>query len=727
MKRYVVFFFMCFLWGHAQEDTIASTTICWDTSYSMFERNLEEEFVLLEKIFQRTPNQNVQLLLFNVQVEEHQFSIRNGDWSVLKTLLINAKADGATRYGQLADKIKNEMVYYFTDGNTLVSNDFLPVKKGHIIINSLENRDEGQLQKMALLGKGRLMDLAAILPKNIGEKESNRASEKERELSGTVYLDNAPAGGFEVRVPGNQEVYRTDANGKFKIPVVAGDSILISSREYRTMKTVPVGYFNSNVDVFLEANITALNEVVVTEQRVEANTRAMVTTGTGLRDKESVGYAVQSIGDKQITEVNTDASTAVSGKFSGVNLSTGQDLTTFSTRVNTSMLGNNYGLIIVDGTPIQRSNSSASGRFNASGSFIDPNNIAEVTVLKGFAATNRYGSEANNGVLLITTKNALYAKGAKEPINSALARNNIYDPKSKIVIKESAITKALKSTGDIAKAYEKYLSLRNYNVDNPSFFMDSFDFFKGRDKDLAFRIISNLWEQNPKNVVMLRTVELAARATQNWNASQRINKSLSELKPTDLQPFFTEAQLHLEYENWQQALNNWNRLAKGGQYGTMDVSAIKKSIDREIKNLVLLQRANLDVTQLSEALLKKESMNVRIRLEWNDPKAEFQIQFVNPQNRFFNWEHTTSANPERLQKEIEQGFAIEEFELYDDLKGDWKLNVHYLGHMDTSDQQPLVVLCSIYTNFGTPSQRRELIWLYLDNQNPRKGIISFKI
>jgi TonB-dependent SusC/RagA subfamily outer membrane receptor len=712
---------------YAQESENNDITICWDTSLSMLERNLEKEFEVLNKVFERTPNLNVQLLLFNVEVENKNFEIVNGNWSELKNTLASAVADGATIYSQLEGKIKNEKVFFFTDGNFLIEGENLPVKKGNFLINSVTLRNEDFLKRTALIGKGRLMDFAAILPNNLSKEKKNNSTETIKEISGTIYMDNVTASEVEIRVKGSQQVYTVDYQGKFKLAAKPGDSILISSRISKSMKIIPVGYFSKNVDVFMESNITALDEVVLSEKRIEAKDKEIVRTGNGLKAKEAVGYAVQSIGDNDITEVNTNLSTAVVGKFSGVNLANGEDLTRFSTRVNTSLLGNNYGLVIVDGTPIEQSNSSVTGGAFASISFIDPENIADITVLKGFAATNRYGTLGNNGVLLVTTKNGDYGDGESKPKNTALLQNNIYDDKTQIRVQDSPVIKTLKNEASIKDAYNKYLSLRNFNMNSDSFYLDSFMFFKDKDSKIALKIISNLWEKNPEKESYLKLVELSVRSLGEVDISKKINISLNTLNPTTLQPFFTEAQLHLEQENYQKALDSWLNLANGGSYGTMEVNEIKKSLEREIKNLVFLKRSNLNLSKLPESYSSNSQINVRLRLEWSNPKAEFKVQFVNPQKRYFNWEHTMASNRERIINETNLGFAMEEFEIYDDLKGTWQINIDYSGNIDTENKEPLVLLCSIYTDFGFVSQTREMVWLYVNSQANRKPLTTIKI
>jgi len=499
MKLQIILLFsIIFQLVSGQETPDERSTICWDTSFSMRERNLDKEFEILEKIFERTPNQTVQLLLFNIAVEEQEFKVANGDWTALKSALIAEKLDGATLYSGLADKIKNDKVYFFTDGNRLIGDENIPLKKGNYLINSVPDRDEEFLKRTALIGRARLMDFAAMLPENI-KAEASEATNALKPISGTVYLDNVPSDDIEVRIVGREEVFKPDTNGKFNLPAVPGDSILFSSTQSKTLKMLPVGYFSDNLNVFLEGNVNSLDEVVVTEKRVTAASSAVVTTGYGTENKEKVGYAVQTIGDEEINTITTDVSRSVQNKFSNVNIGVDQDLTKVTMRSNTSLLGNNYSLIVVDGVPTQQSDSSTGGGFGASASFIDPESVASITVLKGYAATNRYGTLGNGGVILITTKAAATGKANTAPKESALVQDNIYEPNAPLTADESPVLKALNGIANVEDAYEKYLLLRNFNEGDAGFYLDSFSYFKDKDPILAKRIISNLSELHPKS------------------------------------------------------------------------------------------------------------------------------------------------------------------------------------------------------------------------------------
>lgn len=109
-----------------------------------------------------------------------------------------------------------------------------------------------------------------------------------------------------------------------------------------------------------------------------------------------------------------DVLKTLSGKIAGVNIQGGGGAPGQSTRLNfrgfTSFYGNNQPLVIVDGVPFDNSVNNNGTGFGANSVMsnrlfdIDPNIIESITVLKGASAAVVYGSGAQNGAIIITTK-----------------------------------------------------------------------------------------------------------------------------------------------------------------------------------------------------------------------------------------------------------------------------------------------------------------------------------
>ena len=106
-KSIAVFvFFLGLLHSISQEVISSNTTICWDISASMVARDLKKEFSILEKVFERNGNQEVQLLMFGIDVVEKKYIIKEGDWTQLQQDLENVSYDGGTIYNKFSMELR---------------------------------------------------------------------------------------------------------------------------------------------------------------------------------------------------------------------------------------------------------------------------------------------------------------------------------------------------------------------------------------------------------------------------------------------------------------------------------------------------------------------------------------------------------------------------------------------------------------------------------------------
>ena len=207
---------------------------------------------------------------------------------------------------------------------------------------------------------------------------------QERSVSGTV-SDNAgmPIPGVSVLVKGTKSGTQTDFDGKYIIKVDASQTLVFS---YVGMNTQEVVAKSTSINVKMASSAMELESVVVTALGIK-------------RKPKELSYAVESIKTEELTKTRAvNVATALSGKVSGLQVSVINNGVNPSTRVvlrgNRSLLGNNEALIVVDGFP------SARGVLDR----INPDDIDNVTILKGANASALYGAEAANGVMIITTK-----------------------------------------------------------------------------------------------------------------------------------------------------------------------------------------------------------------------------------------------------------------------------------------------------------------------------------
>ncbi|GAA3616410.1 SusC/RagA family TonB-linked outer membrane protein [Flavivirga amylovorans] len=243
---------------------------------------------------------------------------------------------------------------------------------------------------------------------------------QEKTISGTVSDDSGlPLPGATVLVKGTSSGTSSDFDGKYSIKASQGDILVFSFVGYTTTEA-PVGSSNT-VNVTLQEDAESLEEVVVT-----AFGKA--------KQKRSLGYAATSVSGEQLTEVATlNPFESLSGKIAGADI-TAPNQPGASTKIilrGFSSLSGNGPLYVIDGTPI----SSASNTGSVTGldtdvnrSFdggtnindLDANAIASINVLKGGAATALYGSRAQGGAIIITTKKGQAGQKVKVEVNSSV-------------------------------------------------------------------------------------------------------------------------------------------------------------------------------------------------------------------------------------------------------------------------------------------------------------------
>lgn len=245
----------------------------------------------------------------------------------------------------------------------------------------------------------------------------------QKEVTGKVTDENGnPLASISIKVRGAKTGTTTGTDGTFKISVASNAVLEISGVGY-TSTTVSVA--SGNFIVSLKKDVQEIEEVVVTALGIK-------------REKKALGYAVASVGKKDLeSRPDGDVVRLLNGKAPGVDIANASGMSGSGTNiiirgVNT-ISGSSTPLFIVDGVPFDAStNSQASFVYGNTTSSrfldLDPNNIENISVLKGLSATTLYGELGRNGVVLITTKNGSAnktKKGLEMTFNQSMFWNNV--------------------------------------------------------------------------------------------------------------------------------------------------------------------------------------------------------------------------------------------------------------------------------------------------------------
>jgi TonB-linked SusC/RagA family outer membrane protein len=221
--------------------------------------------------------------------------------------------------------------------------------------------------------------------------------------------------GVNVVIKGTVTGIITDIDGNYKINVPSPDAVLQFSFIGFQSVEVPVKG-QTVIDVVLEEDVQSIDEVVVTALSIE-------------RNKNSLGYSITQVASEELTSVKeTNPINSLAGKVAGLQISNTPSGVDGSTRVVlrgiSSLSGSNRPLIVIDGIPVGGDSYGGAGLGGGKDmgdalSDINPEDIENMSVLKGAGAAAAYGSRGANGVILITTKNGAGRKGIGVSVSSS--------------------------------------------------------------------------------------------------------------------------------------------------------------------------------------------------------------------------------------------------------------------------------------------------------------------
>ncbi|MFC5625054.1 SusC/RagA family TonB-linked outer membrane protein [Algoriphagus winogradskyi] len=245
---------------------------------------------------------------------------------------------------------------------------------------------------------------------------------QQRILKGVVTADGLPMPGVTVLDKTNQTGTTTNIDGEYSITVGSNSVVIFSFIGYATQE-ITVGN-QTEVNINLREDASELSEFVVTAFGMD-------------KEQKALGYATSTVKADELVKTGTpNVASALYGKAAGVKIQTGAGGATSAVNIQirgiNSITGKSQPLIVLDGVPIRNEEVSntnywADQRLRGNGLLdINPADIDNISILKGASAAALYGSEAVNGVVLITTKKGKAGpKGMQVDFNTNFSVDNI--------------------------------------------------------------------------------------------------------------------------------------------------------------------------------------------------------------------------------------------------------------------------------------------------------------
>lgn len=682
---------------------INEVKVFWDRSLSAARADFDKEWGFLISYLQTQPDASVHFIAFSDKVLLEETFTASSNLDALKEKLIAISPTGATDFSLLEIHNDVDRVVLITDGDGVLG-EIQPDRDTPIYaITSVVRADHEYLKSLAAFTSGSYINLSestyaqGLAQIASGDTYQSNISQISETLKGTVVNGVTPVQGASLFIKGDLEEFKTDSDGTFSIPATVGDVIQVNHfgmypKEMSITSLEPL-------EVTLKTLDELLDEVVIKgKKRVKDENKA--DTGFGERSKDVVASNVNTLLGSEISTSAQSIQDALRGRFAGVLIDGfGQDAEILIRGGNSSI----PPVWVVDGA-----------LFQETPNFIDPQTIANVSIVKSVIAASRYGSIASGGAIIVNTKTYALKQGDVF-VDQALIKNNDYKENLDILNLDNLVpdyVKQLKNLPNVDEQFKRYEALSFANQSNASFFIDMALFFQEIDREKAAPIRTRLIEMAQKNGQVLRVVAYLHDAAGDTATSLKLYERIAQLIPREAQSYRDLAKAYSENGYHDRALELYINML-GEQILGVNFKDIDIILSHELLNLTARHGDRLDMSRLPNDYKGTNfGLDLRMTLEYSNRVAPFEFQFVSPANKFYKFNHTLLDNKERLEAEEKNGFQIEEFVVDDAAHGLWKVNLEYLGEK-TTELLPNYIKYTIYWGYGTSNQRQEVIVLKL--------------
>ncbi len=693
-----------------ERETPERITIFWDASRSMKKRDFEKEYDLLASYLKSLKDSKIELVVFGSRLREVlYFDHKKGDSNAaFKETLEQVFYDGMANYDHIAytSDFDPDLVFLFSDATSFIGSLKTMYDAPVFTINSLGTSDEERLQSLSLYTDGHYINLTktntekalSFLQYDVEDFEVYEQKEdKSYWVKGNVTLDSIPLQGVRVRIRGTYIEEVTDAQGDFSIQAGIGDDLSFSYLG-ATTENVKITDLSSLLTVQMKPEGDLLNEVTISgkakKKSIPFTKRKRVTYATYEITSADIDAHYERLQDvlfdKTLVRREVGGFLSFPRGYRSPGMSSGVSLPA----------------IMLDGLIFDQ----------GSVPYIDPQEISSISIVNPLTASNRFGPDGGGGLIVIRTKKFQRGIDGVVEEKKATLLNQYTD---RLDFYESSFSNNV-LIGSLAKETNFQSAYQNYKKNSPNsvdvnYFIEAAEIMSKWDLDIAFEVMSNVLTIASKNPKVLRIVAGYFEQFKKNEAAAYIYERIAKIRPLEAQSHRDLAMIYEANGVYDKALDLYKQMLVN-KVNNIDFNKMKPILTNELNRMINLYGEELfsgdDLSNFSEA---NSMMDGRLLLNWSESNAKFKLQFVSPDQRFFDWDTSKSEKFKGNDKKIT---LMEEFVLDDAFKGEWLVNLEYT---DLTQEYliPLVIKYTFYKNYGLPNETKEVKMIRLLRENKK--------
>ncbi|WP_159025578.1 carboxypeptidase-like regulatory domain-containing protein [Aquimarina sp. Aq78] len=554
-------------------------------------------------------------------------------------------------------------------------------------------------------------------------------------IYGYVTSNNIPLKNVNVSIQDKNRRTITDENGYYYIEASEKEVIYFSFVGKKPVEVI-VEDVTQFLNIKMIEDVNTLDEVLVKTNRHEKHSMknkpklSKLKTAYGEIDLRSSPFASKIVKGEDLNVGAIDLIEAIRGRIpiygvvyqgsdpvgnEGMTVGHGKKRVRILPRVYT-MFNEGSGLAIWD----------VDGFVYEEAPHIDLNDIAYVAVLRSVAARTKYGTRGAGGVIVVTTKSSMLRKTLKRKLgtNENQYQNNAFP----YIDKESNIIGVLEKTdSNISekKVYETYKTLSAKYQNSPSFYLDVANYFRQEKENnkLSLLVLADMEKMFDKNAEALKALAYKYQELGEKLKALNVYNKIIHLRPSYAQSFRDLANVYSENKEYQNAWDMYIRYLRRGF--KLEEKGIEQVVYNEMKYLYAQKKEEAKIKEIFRIKKEEEetlTSDVRVVFEWNTSEAEFLLEFVDPQLNSFVYEHSWAKNSDRISDEKLKGYSSDEFFIYDLGKGEWLINITYLGNKKYA---PTYLKATVYKNWGRENQTNHIKLFKLNSYNHKMQLFKF--
>jgi len=338
-----------------------------------------------------------------------------------------------------------------------------------------------------------------------------------------------------------------------------------------------------------------------------------------------------------------------------------------------------------------------------------------------------------NGAIQSVARRELVAqesagKDAKKTIAPGTAEAKIsiklWDPSTPYLIVIKTATKE--------ERYKAYLEQRKKFANSPAFFVDCGDYFlREGDTPIGLRILTNLAEMKLDDAPLLRILAWRLQQAGELDRAIAIFRKVGKLRPEEPQSLRDLVLALAERGKARHAAGDvseamallnkmifceWQRFPEIEVIGLEELNALiawtnEQSWDK-----------SPTIPVLDARLIKNLDTDVRIVLSWDADNTDVDIHVIEPSNEEAAYNHNRTTIGGLVSHDITQGYGPEEYMLRHTMPGTYKIFAHYFGSSQQTITGAVTVAATVFTDFGRPTEKKQVLTLRLNKPNERADI-----